>query len=77
MPTHSYYVVADDCDGESRDLFVTALSPAGALDLWVAYYEMDLEEVDYFEQIRVFLVPTRTDIPTAHAWQEPVLEIHS
>lgn len=76
MPTHLYQVVADDCDGENKDLFVTALSPAQALNLWVDYYEMELDEIHYFEQIRVFLVPERTDIPTAHAWQEPVLEIN-
>jgi hypothetical protein len=77
MPTHSYYVVADDADGENKDLFVTALSPAQALNLWFDYYEMEADEIGYFEQLRVFLVPERTDIPVAHDWQEPVLEIRS
>jgi hypothetical protein len=73
MPTHLYQVVADDANGENKDLFVTALSPAQALELWRGYYELGDEEE--FDQIRVFLVPERTDIPVAHPWDEPVLEI--
>lgn len=66
-----YFVASTDLNGESTDLFVTASTPEGAVELWRKYYEgWDLDEKD----VRVFPVPAMKKFQTAHDWAEPLLD---
>lgn len=73
---HLYLVVATDANGDSKDLFVTAKSPAEAVDLWFKYYGGD-DEDRVADGVRVFLAPTTGAKPLAHRWTEPVLDTTS
>jgi hypothetical protein len=66
---NQYYIDAPNgAPDDNLDLFVTAASPAGAVSLWIAYYEIERGMLP--EDARIALVPVVSTSAEAHQWDD-------
>lgn len=64
-----YYIHADDCNGDSLDLFVREATKLGALEKWAAYYNGHTKGVEP----KIWLVPEGKQ--GVLEWRQDVLEV--